>query len=142
MLFIHPIVQLVSLFVAIFTLYLGMNRFRALHLGRKATFKWKRHVLVGTVSLTLWLFGMFGGMAIVYTYWKGFLMIGTHGLTAMVMLPLLIFGLASGFFMNRVKKKRKILPLIHGINNLVVIILALIQIKTGWWVYITYVLGG
>jgi len=105
-------------------------------------FKWKRHVLFGAIALSALLIGMFGGMTLVYLYWKTFLMTGAHGRTAMVMLPLLLFGLGSGILMNRVKKKRKILPLIHGINNLILILLALSQIKTGWWVYTIYVLGG
>jgi len=57
------------------------------------------------------------------------------------MMPLILFGLISGHYMNRVKKKRTILPLMHGINNLIVVILAVWQIKSGWWVYTTYVLG-
>jgi predicted MFS family arabinose efflux permease len=142
MLIIHPTVQFCSILVAAFALYLGIHRFRVLHLHQKAMFKWKRHVLLGAIALSALLTGMFGGMTLVYMYWKAFLMTGAHGKTAIVMLPLLLFGLGSGILMNRVKKKRKILPLIHGINNLIVILLALSQIRTGWWVYNTYVLGG
>lgn len=142
MLLIHPVLQFLSTLVAIYALFLGINRFRFLHFHQKAIFKWKRHVFIGTVSLILLLSGMFGGMTLVYLYWHSFLMTGVHGLTGLVMMPLILFGLISGYYMNRVKKKRIILPLMHGINNLIVIILAVRQIESGWRVYTTYVLGG
>ena len=142
MLLIHPVLQSIAILMAIYGLFLGINRFRVLHFHHKAVFKWKRHVFIGTASFSLLLIGMFGGMTLVYLYWHSLLMTGVHGFTALVILPLLLFGLISGQYMNRVRKKRIILPLIHGINNLIVIILALRQIKSGWWVYTTYVLGG
>jgi len=142
MLLIHPILQFLSTLIAIYVLFLGINRFRFLHLHQKAVFKWKRHVFIGTASLILLIAGLFGGMTLVYLYWHSLLMTGVHGFTALIMLPLMLFGLISGHFMNRIKKKREIFPLIHGINNLIVIILAAWQIESGWRVYTTYVLGG
>ena len=142
MLLIHPILQFLSTLIAIYVLFLGINRFRFLHLHQKAIFNWKRHVFIGTTSLILLIAGLFGGMTIVYLYWHSLLMTGVHGFTALIMLPLMLFGLISGHFMNRIKKKRTIFPLIHGINNLIVIILAAWQIASGWRVYTTYVLGG
>ena len=44
MLIIHPIVQFMAILVSIFALYLGINRFRLLHLGQKVMFKWKWYV--------------------------------------------------------------------------------------------------
>ncbi len=137
----HPIIQFMSILAAVYNLISGFNRFKVLHLHQKAVFKWKQHVLVGTVSFVFLLGGMFGGMTLAFLYWHSFLMTGVHGLTALVMMPLILFGLISGHYMNLVKKKRTILPLMHGINNLIVVILAVWQIKSGWWVYTTYVLG-
>jgi len=58
MLIIHPISQFLAILVAILALYLGINRFRFLHLGQKAVFKWKRHVFFGAVALIAWLLGI------------------------------------------------------------------------------------
>jgi hypothetical protein len=142
MLFIHPVLQLLATGVALYALYLGINRILLLHFQQKTLFHWKHHVFMGSASLLLWIAGVLGGISMVYLYWHSFLMTGIHGKTALVMVPLLLFGLASGIYMNRIKKKRRFLPLLHGANNLVVIILALSQIRTGWWVLTTYVWGG
>jgi hypothetical protein len=98
-------------------------------------------VVWGEIALGLLLGGMIGGITMVYVYWHGFLITGTHGKVALVMAPFVIFGLASGLYMNRKKRERKLLPLVHGLNNLAVLILAVIQIVTGWWVYRAFVLG-
>jgi uncharacterized membrane protein YozB (DUF420 family) len=142
MLFVHPALQLLSLVVALFALFLGIQRFRLLHLHTRALFNWKRHVYMGSASLILWTAGVFGGVSMVYLYWDSFLMTGAHGKTALIMLPLMLFGLISGIYMHHVRKKRTYLPLLHGLNNLVIIILALSQVRTGWRVLTVYVLGG
>jgi hypothetical protein len=141
MLYIHPVLQFFSLLAAIYALILGINRFRILHMHHKTVFKWKRHVIIGTASLSLWIVGAFSAMSLVYFYWHGFLITGLHAKVALVMLPMILFGLISGHYMNYNKKKRKIIPLIHGINNLILIILALMQIKSGLVVYNTFILG-
>lgn len=142
LLILHPILQLSAIVMAIYVFFLGMQRFRFLHLKQKVTFNWKRHVLLGKITMVSWLAGMFGGISMVYVYWHGFLITGAHGkLALLVMLPLILFGLFSGLYMNRVKKKRQWLTLIHGLNNLIVLGLALYQIYSGWWVYNVYVLG-
>jgi uncharacterized membrane protein YozB (DUF420 family) len=141
MLFVHPSLQLLSMVVALYALFWGIQRFRFLHLHTKALFNWKRHVYAGSASLLLWIAGVVGGVSMVYLYWDSFLMTGAHGRTALIMLPLMLFGLISGIYMHRVRKRRTFLPLLHGLNNLVVIILAFSQIRTGWWVLTVYVLG-
>jgi len=98
-------------------------------------------VVLGEIALGLLLGGMIGGITMVYVYWHGFLITGTHGKVALLMAPFVIFGLASGLYMHRKKRERKLLPLVHGLNNLAVLILAVIQIVTGWWVYRAFVLG-
>ncbi len=141
MLSVHPVIQGSAILLALYVFFLGVQRFRFLHLSQKTVFRWKRHVLLGEIALGAWLVGIVGGMTMVYFYWYGFLMTGTHGKVALVMVPFIIFGFASGQYMNHNKKKRKVLPLIHGLSNLVLLILALTQVVTGWWVYRVFVLG-
>ena len=98
-------------------------------------------MVLGEIALGTLLAGMLGGMTMVYLYWRGFLITGTHGKFALVMAPFIIFGVGSGLYMNRKKKKGRFPPLVHGLNNLIVLILALIQLVSGLWVYRTFVLG-
>ena len=141
MLSVHPVIQSSAILLALYVFFLGVQRFRLLHLYKGVAFKWKLHVFLGEIALGAWLVGMVGGMTMVYFYWYGFLITGTHGKVALVMVPFIIFGLASGLFMNHNKKKRKVIPLIHGLSNLVLLILALTQVVSGWWVYRDFVLG-
>ena len=132
MLFIHPIIQFMAALLALYVLYLGVQRFRFLHLRHKTIFKWKLHVVLGEISLGVWLVGMLTGFVMVYIYWHGVLITGIHGKTALVMVPFIIFGLFSGMHMNRKKRKRRLLPIIHALNNLFVLILASIQVTNCW----------
>ena len=141
MLSVHPFIQGSATLLALYVFFLGVQRFRFIHLHHGVAFKWKRHVFLGEIALGVWLVGIVGGMTMVYFYWYGFLITGTHGKIALVMVPFIIFGVASGLFMNHNKKKRKVLPLIHGLSNLVLLILAFTQVVTGWWVYRVFVLG-
>ncbi len=142
MILLHAVLQCLSVLAAAYAFYLGIARFRTLHLGRKAAFKWKRHVWAGSFALILMFVGGLLGMMLVYLYWNRFLMAGLHAAIGMAMMPLMLFGLVSGYFMNRDKKSRPTLALVHGINNLLVIILAIWQIKTGLQVYALYVSAG
>jgi len=142
MLVIHPIIQILALLLILYVFYLGLKRFRFLHLHQKTAFQWRRHVALGGIALGVLLAGMLGGIAIVYISWHGLFITGIHGKVALVMAPFIIFGLVSGLYMNHKKKQRKILPFIHGLNNLVVLIMAIGQIISGLWVYRTFVLGG
>ena len=141
MLYLHPLFQLSAIILGWYTLYLGVQRFRILHLHQKVRFQWSRHVTLGLISLVTLLAGMGVGMLMVYTHWQGFLMTGTHGKVAMVMAPMILFGLITGLVMNVKKKPRQVLPLIHGINNLILLLLALSQAVTGWGILKTFVMG-
>lgn len=141
MLFLHPALQLSATLLAVYVFFLGVQRFRSLHLNRAAKFNWKRHVLLGTIVMPAWLAGMLGGAGMVYVTWHGFLITRGHGKVALGMLPLILFGLFSGLYMDRKKKKRRLFPLVHGLNNAVVLALALYQIFSGWWVLNAYVFG-
>jgi len=141
MLLIHPGIQLSAFVLALYAFYLGLKRFRFNHLHMQTAFPWKRHVILGLISLTALLFGMIMGMIMVYTHWQGFLMTGAHGKTAVILVPFILFGVISGLYMNARKKKRKTLPLMHGINNLIILCLALSQAFTGWEILKTFVFG-
>ncbi|MBE9582433.1 MAG: DUF4079 family protein [Proteobacteria bacterium] len=142
LLLIHPIIQFSATLLALYVFYLGVQRFRFLHMNQKTVFKWKRHVALGKMALGVWLVGMVSGMTMAYLYWHGFLITGAHGKVALALLPLVIFGLVSGRYMDRNKKKRGVFPFIHGLNNLIVLILAVAQAISGLWVFNAFVLGG
>ncbi len=141
MLVIHPIIQLLAVMLTLYVFYLGIPRFRSLHLHQKTLFRWKRHALLGKIALLALLGGMLGGMTMVYLYLHDFLITGVHGKFALVMTPFIVFGGMTGIYMDRNKKKRTGLAIIHGLNNLVVLIFALTQVVTGWRVYTLLVLG-
>jgi hypothetical protein len=141
MLNIHPIIQASATLLSLYVLYLGLMRFRFLHLKHKTAFNWQRHVRLGEIVIPLWLVGLVGGLIMTRLTWPAFLITGIHAFVGLSMAPFLIFGLMSGLYMNRVKKKRTWLPLIHGMNNLLVVILALTQSWTGYQVYRMFVLG-
>lgn len=138
---VHPVIQGSAILLALYVFFLGVQRFRFLHLSHGVAFKWKRHVFLGAIALGAWLIGIVGGMTMVYLHWYGFLMTGAHWKVALMMVPFIIFGLGSGLYMNHNKKKRKVLPLIHGLSNLVLLIFALTQVVSGWLVYRVFVLG-
>lgn len=142
MLVIHPIVQFLAIVLALYVFYLGLQRFRFLHLNHTVVFRWRRHAVLGEIALGVLLAGMLGGMAVVYVYRHGFFVTGIHGPVGLVMVPFMIFGLVSGLYMNHKKKQRRILPLIHGLNNLAVLLMAVSQIVSGWGVYGAFVSGG
>jgi CBS domain containing-hemolysin-like protein len=127
--------------LTLYVFYLGVQRFRSVHLHQKTLFRWKRHVLLGKIAMLALLGGMMGGITMVYLYLHGFLITGIHGKIALVMALFIIFGGASGLYMNRSKKKRTALPMIHGLNNFILLIFALTQVITGWRVYMQFVLG-
>jgi hypothetical protein len=139
---VHPIIQFLAILLALYVFSLGLQRFRFLHLQQKSIFRWKRHAALGKIALGLLLAGMLGGMAMVYVYWHGFLVMGIHGKVALAMVPFIIFGVGSGLYMDHKKKNRKLLTFIHGLNNLVVLVLALTQVLSGWGIYRSFVLGG
>ena len=147
MLSIHPIIQISATCLGLYVFYLGVQRFRSLHLKQKVKFNWKRHVLLGKIVMATWLAGILGGVSIAYMTWHGFLVTGIHGEVALVILPLILFGLFSGLHMNRKKKilirveNHLFITFFDCLVNLTILVLALYQIFTVWWVYNVYVLG-
>ncbi len=141
MLAIHPIIQFSMILLALYVFYLGLQRFRSLHLSQVVPFQRKQHAILGIIVLVTWLLGLLGGMSMVYLHWHKFLMTGIHGKVALVMIPFILFGLSTGLYMDHIKKKPKLLPPLHGLNNVIILILALNQVVTGLKAYNSLVLG-
>ena len=131
MFLIHPIIQAVATLIAFYALLLGLSRFRALHLGKRVVFAWKRHVLMGKTALLMWTAGLFGGAAVTWLSTGSAFHPTPHAYTALVMLPLLAFGFFSGLYMDKHKAQRELLPLLHGLCNVVLVALALSQVASG-----------
>ncbi len=139
---IHPVIQFFAILLAIYVLFLGIQRVRVLHLKHsKVVFKWKHHVFLGKIALGVIMAGALIGMTAVFLRWHRIFITGLHGKIAMVIVVLALFGFVSGHFMDKRKKKRKYLPAIHGINNLMIVLLALYQVVSGIGIYRYYVLG-
>jgi heme/copper-type cytochrome/quinol oxidase subunit 4 len=141
MLLIHPLMQLTATVLALAVLQQGIQRFRFQHLKRKATFKWKRHVYLGTSVAAIWTAGLLGGLMVVRNYWYTVFITGVHGKVGVTMLPFVLIGVVSGWFMHLRKRRRSMLPLVHALNNLVLVFLALFQLLSGWQVLNTFVWG-
>jgi len=139
MLFFHPVIQILTNLLALYVLFLGIQRTRSLHLKKGGIFKWKMHVRLGLIVMAAWVGGLLGAVTIVYIYWRRFMITGMHGRVALIMLPFIVFGLFTGIYMDRIKKKRKLLPLVHGMSNCILLLLAQSQIITGWGIYINFI---
>jgi len=66
---IHPIIQFFAVLLTLYVFYLGVQRFRFLHLYQNTVFRWKRHVLLGEIALGTLLGGMTGGVTMLYHLW-------------------------------------------------------------------------
>lgn len=139
MLFFHPVFQLATFGLSLYTLILGCQRFIIVHFRQKFRFARKRHAVLGMLTMAMWLVGAAGGMAMVRLHWHGNFITGRHWQVAFSMLPLMLFGFCTGLYMYKNPKKRIVLPLLHGLNNLVLIFMALSQFASGWWVYTNFI---
>ena len=140
MLWIHPLWQIIAIFIGFYVFYLGWARFAATSLGQKHPFQWKRHVNLGKLSLYMWGYGAVVGLAAAWVKWRAFRVTASHFWIGMIILLLVLFGYWSGQRMDTVKKKRKIIPLLHGANNLLILILSLISMATGISIIVKMVL--
>lgn len=141
MLYFHPIFQFCLILLSVYVLYLGLQRFRSLHLGQEAAFPRKRHILLGKVVLGGWFLGMAGGVYMTKTHWHRTFMTGDHAVIAAILAPLIAWGLISGLYLEFSPRKRTLFPLLHGLTNTICVILALWQIWTGWQVLQDFVWG-
>ncbi|THB66413.1 MAG: DUF4079 family protein [Desulfovibrio sp.] len=129
--YIHPVVEALTLLLALYVLLLGLNRFSANHLGRKGSFAWKRHVNLGMLALLLMLAGVGSGMLSTALLWGGFLVTGLHWQVGLAMVPFLVLSFLTGWTMHRNKKKRTGLPLVHGLLGVICVAMAVVQAITG-----------
>jgi len=127
----HPLLMTLTLLLALWVAWQGLNRARFSHFKQKTAFNWKKHTRYGLAVMGLWLAGAVGG-AMVTDMLQGIPdAYGLHGGTAPVMLALILFGSATGLYMDRKKAKRTLLPILHGAANLLLLLLALSQFVTG-----------
>lgn len=131
MLWLHPLAEVANLLCGIYVLYLGWQRFAFAHLKRKTMFLWKRHVLLGTVVMAVWVGGMAWGLGMAWQNWGAVFVTGLHYQGALAMLPFIAFGYLSGYVMHKHKAKRKVLPLAHAANNLLLVLMTVMQLSTG-----------
>ena len=136
MLSLHPIFMFAVILLSVYALFLGAQRFLDKSRKGKPTFRWKRHVTLGMVTLFAWLAGAIFGFIMIYLTFKMVPPPGLHGRVGLVIGVLALFGLVTGYHMNRVKKRRKWLPHAHGLAGLIEVILALSQIASGWKFYV------
>lgn len=131
MLWIHPILQLAALILAVYVLSMGVNRFRFQHLKRKCAFNWKRHVLLGKVVAWMWLVGMVLGVYMVQYNWGTLALTGPHYTVGLLMVPVILTGLVTGYILQKPSGKRPGLALTHGTANVLAFAMALYQAWTG-----------
>lgn len=141
MLLLHPVIQTIAILLAFYTFLTGLKRFRAFHLKQKVIFPWKRHVLVGRVTLSLLLIGLILGFTMVRLHWGHNLMTFGHGKMALVIVPFILFGFLSGHFLSSKKPNLPALRILHGLNNLILLVLLFNQARLGIEVYKLFVVG-
>lgn len=127
MLWIHPAIQTICMILATWVLFMGMQRFRAQHLGVKVMFPWKQHVFWGKVVHFLWLLGLFLGLFMAWHYWGSINLTDGHFLVGIAMAPTIIISLITGLMLQKPKGKRTRLALFHGSVNLLLFAMALYQ---------------
>jgi len=127
----HPLLMFANILLAIWVLFLGVQRFRSSYLNQRARFPWNTHVKLGYTVMAVFLLGMVAGPAMTATFWGEAGTTGTHFQNGLLMLPLILVGLVSGWRMDHVKARRRVLPIVHGVNNLLLVLLALCQLTTG-----------
>jgi hypothetical protein len=131
LLWIHPVVQALTAFLALYVLTLGLSRFASRHLGKRTVFKWNRHVMLGKVVVAVWALGALGGLSVTYlTYGKIFTG-SLHFKIGVIMLPVLLITYLTGARLDRRRDQSNILPVVHLVNNVILLILAAIQVYTG-----------
>lgn len=130
MLWIHPVIQTVSLLLATYVLYMGAMRFKFQHLGQKAFFNWKLHVKFGKIVHALWLLGLAFGLFMTLEYWGSTNFTGGHYYVGVAMGPMIFISLFTGLILQKPKGKRAGLALFHGVTNVVLYLMAVYQAWT------------
>lgn len=131
MLWIHPVLQLVAMALALYVVALGWPRFQTNHLGKNVAFSWKDHVTFGKYTHILWMAGLVLGQYAVSEHWGQNGITGNHYWFGQLMMPCIAAGYITGVIMDREKKKRPYMPLVHGVFNSLAVVLAVVQVATG-----------
>ncbi|MBU1248008.1 MAG: hypothetical protein KKB70_04860 [Proteobacteria bacterium] len=127
MLWIHPLLQAICMVLATWVLFMGLQRFRAQHLGIKVLFPWKRHVFWGKVVHAIWLLGFGLGLFMGWYSWGSINLTGGHFLVGVSMVPMILLSLITGLMLQKPKGRRASLALFHGTVNAVLFAMALYQ---------------
>lgn len=127
LMWIHPAIQTVAMILAVYVLYMGIQRFRFQHMKVRCMFNWKRHVLLGKVVHALWLFGAGLGLYMAYWAWGSIDLTGGHYLVGVLMVPVIIVALITGLILEKPKGKRAGLALLHGVCNVALFLMACYQ---------------
>lgn len=127
MLWLHPILQSITLILATWVLAMGFKRFQFQHLGVKTMFPWKRHVLWGKVVNLLWLVGYALGLFMAHRFWGSINLTQGHFYVGTLMVPFLLASLVSGLMLQKPSGKRPRLALFHGAAGALAYMLALYQ---------------
>ncbi|SOB59301.1 conserved membrane protein of unknown function [Pseudodesulfovibrio profundus] len=130
LMWVHPLIQSVAMILAVYVLYLGIQRFRFQHLKVRCPFNWKRHVLLGKVVHGLWAFGACLGLYMAYYAWGSIDLTGGHFTVGVLMLPVIVAALISGLILEKPKGKRANLALFHGSCNVLLFLMACYQSYT------------
>jgi hypothetical protein len=127
----HPALMTLTLLLALWVAWQGVNRARFTHLRQKTAFNWKGHTRYGLVVMGLWVAGAVGGSVVTEMLHGIPDAYELHEGVAGAMLWLIAFGTVTGLYMDRKKAKRTIMPILHGAANLLLLLLALGQFVTG-----------
>lgn len=138
---LHPIIQGVSVALALGALLLGLQRVRSLHLHQQVRFRRNVHARLGTLAVGGLLIGAGIGLAMTRVAWGRSFMTMGHGVGGMITLSLFLVGGATGWVLYRKPKKRNWLPAVHGLANAAGVLSALHQVRTGIEVYRTFATG-
>ncbi|OIQ51922.1 hypothetical protein BerOc1_00388 [Pseudodesulfovibrio hydrargyri] len=127
----HPVLMTLTLLLALWVAWQGLNRARFTLLKRKAAFNWKGHTRYGLVVMGLWITGAVGGSVVTDMLHGIPDAYELHEGMASIILWLIAFGTVTGLYMDRRKAKRTVMPVLHGAANLLLLLLAVAQLVTG-----------
>ncbi|CCH49128.1 DUF4079 family protein [Pseudodesulfovibrio piezophilus] len=130
LMWIHPAIQSIAMILAVYVLFMGLQRFRFQHLKVKSAFNWKRHVLLGKVVHGIWLIGCALGLFMAWYAWGSIDLTEGHFLVGVLMVPMILIALVSGLVLEKPKGKRAGLALLHGVCNLLLFCMACYQAWT------------
>jgi len=131
LIYFHPAWQVVFTLLGFYAAWLGLQRFRSLHLGQTVPFARGRHMLLGKLALGGVILGAVGGTIMVRWIWHRWLASGPHAWLGMAVVALALFGLIMGLYLERHPGGRKGPALLHGLVNLLVLALCLVQFYFG-----------